>query len=410
MFRPVALFIGLRYTRTRKRSLLLSFVSLMSMLGITLGVMVMILVLSVINGSTTVMRNETLKSVPHVTLTAPGGLDDWQALVALAETHPRVLAAAPLIAGEAWLRYQGQDRFVRVRGVDPQREQQLLDPGPASVIQGLEGQTNGLIMGLRLAGALGLYADQSLTLTPLRSLLSRALDDQQGFVVAGSADFGFYGNGDLVLMDLQAAQSLFAAMPGAGVQVRLRVDDVFAAAEIAADIAARMPQQPLQIEPWMEAQRSLFDALRMEKVLTGFMLLMIVLIGAVNIVSTLVMVVADKGADIAILRTMGAGKGTVMAVFMVQGCVAGLFGTAAGALLGVGLTRYLQPVSEAFENLLNRWVAPDSVYVISYLRADLLWSDVSTICLAALGISVLATLYPAWRAAKVQPAEVLRYE
>ena len=412
MFKPVALFIGLRYTRTRKRSLLLSFISVISMLGITLGVLAMILVLSVINGSTSVMRTETLKSVPHVTLTVPGGLSDWQAVAALAQAHPQVMAAAPFIEGEAWLQHQGTDNFIRLRGVVPALEQRVVQDESrqfAELLNVMEGQGNGMIMGLRLAGNLGIFGNQSVGITPLRSLLGRSLSDRRGFSVVGAADFGFYGNGDIALVSLEQAAALFNDS-GPGIQLRLTVTDVFAAREIASQALASYSGPALQIIPWMDTQRSLFDALRMEKYLTGFMLLMIVIIGAVNIISTLVMVVADKGSDIAILRTMGASRLTIMAVFIVQGCIAGLLGTLLGAGLGVLLALNLDTMSRAFENLINNVLAPDRLYAISYLRAELQMSDVVIICLCALAISFLATLYPAWRAARVQPAEILRYE
>jgi lipoprotein-releasing system permease protein len=187
---------------------------------------------------------------------------------------------------------------------------------------------------------------------------------------------------------------------------------VFKAAQIARQAFESIgaDTECLRITPWSESQSTLFDALRMEKMLTGFMLLMIVIIGAVNIVSTLVMVVADKGADIAILRTMGASKNTIMGIFIVQGTLAGLLGVMLGTLLGVVAAANLNGISAAFENLVNQVLQPERVYMISFLQSELIWGDVIVISLAALAISFLATLYPAYRAAKVQPAEVLRYE
>lgn len=411
MFKPVSLFVGLRYTRARKRSALVSFVSVISMLGVALGVLAMIVVLSVINGSTTIMRNETLKSVPHVIVSAPGGLIDWEEMVSHAQRHPQVIAAAPFIEGEAWIRYQGEDRFVRLRGVNPALEAGVTQAEGSQLqdaMTRLAELENGLLLGARLAGELGLYGNGQVSITPLGSLLGRRLSDARSFTVLGTADFGFYGNDDMALIELSAACRLLGS--AAPIQLRLRVTDVFAADAIAAEVFAGYSAQALDIVPWSESQRTLFDALRMEKMLTGFMLLMIVVIGAVNIVSTLVMVVADKGSDIAILRTMGASKATVMAIFIVQGAVAGVLGTIAGAGLGTLATLNLATISRAFENLVNRFVAPESVYMISYLQAELQWRDVWQICAAALLISLLATLYPAWRASRVQPAEVLRYE
>jgi lipoprotein-releasing system permease protein len=235
------------------------------------------------------------------------------------------------------------------------------------------------------------------------------------FKVIGAADFGFYGNDNTVMIDLQAAQSLFGEGSAAqDVRLRLRVDDVFSAAPIAAralaDIADPALRQGLSSTSWSETQASLFDALRLEKAMTGFMLLMIVVIGAVNIVSTLVMVVADKSADIAILRTMGASRATIMSIFVTQGTTVGVLGTALGALSGVLLAQNLAAVTGWLEAVLNATFSPEDVYMISYLRAELRSEDVMLTCVSALVVSFLATLYPAYRATRIQPAEVLRYE
>jgi len=411
MFKPVSLYIGLRYTRTRKRNVFVSFVSIISMLGITLGVLAMIVVLSVINGSTTVMRKETLKSVPHVVVEFTGSEANWQQLAGQFGGQSGVEAVAPFLQGEAWIRHQGRDRFISLRGVDPQTELRVME-GPNTHLQQLMeelgGTDNGIILGSRLGRELGIFSNQSVSVTPLRSLLARSLDDAKGFSVLGAADFGFYGNDSVALVTIEKAQELFSTQ---NVQLRLKVQDVFDAAGISQRASARLNlTEQVTVIPWNESQRNLFDALRMEKMLTGFMLLMIVLIGAVNIVSTLVMVVSDKSADIAILRTMGAGKGAIMAIFIVQGTLAGMLGVLLGTFFGVVLTLNLSTISAAFENLVNSLLAPERLYMISYLRTELIWSDVTVIALAALLISFLATLYPAYRAARVQPAAVLRYE
>jgi lipoprotein-releasing system permease protein len=418
MFKPVSLFIGLRYIRTRKKSQIISFVSVVSTLGITIGVLALIVVTSVINGSTSTMRDETLKAVPHASILSSQGLSTWEPVREALASQPQVIGAAPYVEGESWLRYDGAAEFVQLRGVDPRFEGDVLQvesPGFDALLETLRNTENGIILGIRLANRLGIYLDDEVTLMSLSSLINRDLDDVMRFKVIGAADFGFYGNDNTVMIDLQAAQSLFGEGAAAqDVRLRLRVDDVFNAGPIASraleDMADPALRQGLSSTSWSETQASLFDALRLEKAMTGFMLLMIVVIGAVNIVSTLVMVVADKSADIAILRTMGASRATIMSIFVTQGTTVGVLGTALGALSGVLLAQNLAAVTAWLEAVLNATFSPEDVYMISYLRAELRSEDVVLTCVSALVVSFLATLYPAYRATRIQPAEVLRYE
>lgn len=415
MYQPLVLFVGLRFVRARKKNQLMSFVSLISMLGIALGVLALIAVMSVINASTSTMRDETLKSVPHAGLVLPDEGIAWQQAARILQQQDGIVAAAPFIEGEAWLRHEGAGEFVAVRGVDPIAEPAILQQDSLNMRQLLEELAftpDGIILGTRLAAQLRMFDGMQLSVTPLSSLLSRDTGDARSFRVLGVADFGFYDNASTALVNLSAAQSLFAGGASATgrLQMRLRVDDLFNAAAVSTAAASALPAGDYQVSSWDQTRRSLFDALRMEKVLTGFMLLMIVIIGAVNIVATLVMTVADKSADIAILRTMGAGRGTVMAVFVIQGFAAGIFGTALGALGGVALASSIGDLTRAVQNLLNNALAPGDVYMIAHLQAELQWSDVALVCVCALLISLLATLYPAWRASRIQPADVLRYE
>lgn len=422
MFKPVSLFIGLRYTRTRKKSQIISFVSIVSTLGITIGVLALIVVLSVINGSTSTMRDETLKAVPHASIAAEQGMEQWRDILAGVQSNPQVLGVAPYVTGEGWLRYDGGGEFIQIRGVDPEFESSVLQvksPGFEQLLAKLAVTDNGIILGLGMANRLGVYLDDEMTLMSLNSLVTRHLDDVMKFTVVGGADFGFYGNDNTAMIGLDAARTLFGDVSGTmgndqDIHLRLRVDDVFNAGLIANDAVSALPASlqslGLEASSWSETQSSLFDALRLEKTLTGFMLLMIVVIGAVNIVSTLVMVVADKSADIAILRTMGASRTTIMTIFITQGTTVGIFGTVLGAFLGVLLTLNLTRVMQGIESTLNAVLSPDNVYMISYLRAELKGQDVVLICISALAVSFLATLYPAYRATRIQPAEVLRYE
>ena len=411
MFKPFSVFIGMRYSLTRKHNLLLSFVSLISMLGVSLAVMLLIVALSVMNGSISTLRDEALKSVPHVTLSSDALEDQLPQYLQLANAAEAIIAAAPYVEGEATLRFQGQNSFVRLRGIDPLLEAEVVNnPGQRyrQLLASLAATENGIILGTQLAGSLGIYASGEVSAIALASLLSRSLADSQGFEVVGFADFGIYSNGNIALINMQKARRLFRQDPGVELQLRLRVSDVFEAEAIVASAFSTAPG--VTLVPWNVAQASLFNALNMEKILTAFMLLMIVIIGAVNIVSTLVMVVSDKGADIAILRTMGASRRTIMQVFIIQGLIAGVIGTVVGAVLGVLLASNITAISLGLERMINSIFVDANVYLISHLQTQVDWSEVLWVCVAALIISFLATLYPAYRASKIQPAEVLRYE
>ena len=411
MQKPFSVFVGLRYTLTRKQNFFLSFVSLVSMLGVSLGVMVLIVALSVMNGSIGTLRADALKSVPHVTVSGDKVTTSWNELANIALSSPKVISAAPYLEGEANILYQGNNRFVSLRGVEGVLEADVVDnisSGYRDLLIVLSETESGIILGAQLAGSLGIYSNADLSVTALDSLLARNLADTQGFTVVGYADFGAYGNSDTGLINLARAEQLFAQNSASQLQLRLRVNDVFNAKAIAEDLFADYPA--LSVQSWDEAQASLFNALRMEKVLTTVMLLMIVMVGAVNIVSTLVMVVADKGSDVAILRTMGASRSTIMKIFVVQGLVAGFLGTLTGAILGTLLAANITDISLVLERIINSLPSGSNRYFISHLQTQIEWGEVALICIAALTISFLATLYPAYRASKIQAAEVLRYE
>ena len=411
MFKPFSVFIGLRYSLTRKRNFLLSFVSLISMLGVSIGVLILIVALSVMNGSISLLRTEALKSVPHVIVSGESFGENWREEARLALSSADVLAVAPFLEGEATIRHQGNNSFVRLRGVDPLLEANVVNNDStryAELFLELAETQNGIILGSQLAHELEIDGRSDVSVTALSSLLTRSLSDTQGFVVIGFADFGIYGNNNVALVNLSQAQALFVADPGMNLQLRLKVADVLRAKKIAGSI--NFAESDLDIQPWNETQASLFNALEMEKILTSFMLLMIVVIGAVNIVSTLVMVVSDKTADIAIMRTMGASSTTIMKIFIVQGLIAGVIGTLAGAILGVLLAENITNLSLQLEHVLNSIFSYANIYLISHLQTRIDLIEVLYICAAALLVSLLATLYPAYRASKIQPAEVLRYE
>lgn len=411
MLKPFSLFVGLRYSLARKHNLLLSFVSLISMLGVSLGVLILIVAMAVINGSITKLRDEALKSVPHVTVSGSTLKQNWTDVRHLALNSESVLAAAPFIEGEATITHQGETAFIRVRGIDPKLELSVNDSARSvfqELITQLRETENGIILGAQLGGQLSVYSNTDVSILGLRSLLDRHLDDSLGFDVLGFADFGLYGNNNIALVKLETAQKLFENDPGVSLQLRLRVNDVDNAGQIASLALADAPQ--LEVAPWNVVQASLFNALNMEKFLTTFMLLMIVVIGAVNIISTLVMVVSDKSADIAVLRTMGASRKTIMKIFILQGLVAGAVGTGIGAVLGIGLANNITNISLGLERFINSTFEGANIYLLSHLETEVNFMEVSIVCALALLVCFLATLYPAYRASCVQPAEVLRYE
>jgi len=392
---------------------LLSFVSTISMLGVLLGVMILIIALSVMNGSISFLRNEALKSVPHLTATSPTMSAEWPRYAKAFLGNASVLAIAPYVQFEALLSIEGSTEFIQVRGIEPALEQGVAGhtgDRAREALSALDETPNGVLLDSRLASRMGIRPGDELTIAALDRLLRRSKSAPQAFKVLGYADFGAYGGGNIVLLNRGEALMLDG---NAQTLLRASLDDVFSAERVKRELDASnqvLGIAGIEFETWREAQASLFGALAMEKFLTGLMLLTIVAVGAVNIVSTLVMAVAEKGPDIAILRTMGASRGTVMRLFIVQGGVSGLIGTTLGALLGVLLAFNLAKLSLLLEQAFGSLTGNSNVVFVSHLQTQVVWSEVALVCFAGLLISLLATLYPAYRASKIEPAEVLRYE
>lgn len=411
---PLSVTIGVRYSRARKSSGLLSFVSTVAMLGVALGVTVLIVALAVMNGSIAFLRAEALKSLPHIVVTGDSVQSQLEPLRLAFAASDGVESVLAVTEFEALISQSGVNDFAEVRGIDAQfseaiagnqgaRAQELLDR--------LQATPDGAIIDSRLAARLGLSGTQELNLTAIDSLLRQSDVQSQGFKVLGFADFGAYGGGQTVLINRAAALSLSGSR--GQTKLQLTLVDLFESENIASQIAELAPvkgDSDLVIETWQQAQSGLFDALAMEKFLTGLMLMMIVMIGAVNIVSTLVMAVAEKTSDIAILRTMGASSGAIMRSFIMQGGVSGVLGTFFGAGLGVFIALFLAPIGLALESALGALLGQPNLLLVSHLQTKLLWSEVLLVCGLALLISLLATLYPAFRASRIAPAEVLRYE
>jgi lipoprotein-releasing system permease protein len=383
------------------------------MLGVLLGVMILIIALSVMNGSISFLRNEALKSVPHLTATSPAMSAEWPRYAEAFLGNASVLAIAPYVQFEALLSIEGSTEFIQVRGIEPALEQGVAGhtgDRALEALNALDENPNGVLLDSRLASRMGVRPGDELTIAALDRLLRRSKSAPQAFKVLGYADFGAYGGGNIVLLNRGEALRLDG---NAQTLLRASLDDVFSAERVKRELEASnqiLGIAGIKFETWREAQASLFGALAMEKFLTGLMLLTIVAVGAVNIVSTLVMAVAEKGPDIAILRTMGASRGTVMRLFIVQGGVSGLIGTTLGALLGVLLAFNLAKLSLLLEQAFGWLTGNSNVVFVSHLQTQVVWGEVALVCFAGLLISLLATLYPAYRASKIEPAEVLRYE
>ena len=411
MRRPLSFFIGLRFSLAKKHNLLLSFVSLASMLGVSFGVLVLIVATSVINGSINVMRLEALKSVPHAVIQGIFPLENWNQSINQILDLEGVNAVAPFVEGEAVVRNQGNLEFIKIRGVLPEKEQTVIS-NPSQkyleVLHDLKNTEQGIILGTQLAASLDIFNAKSINAVSLQSLLQRSSMDIEGFKVVGFADFGLYGNSNLALINMKDAQSFFEGEADGNVKLRLSVDDINNAKLIGEQVENIYPM--VDVVSWDEAQSSLFTALNLEKILTSIMLVMIIVIGAVNIISTLVMFVSNKSSDIAILRTLGATKSTIMKIFVVQGMISGILGTLLGVSLGTFFALYAPSISQIGENIVNHFVVGGNLYFISHLRTQVNPYEVIAIGAIALLISFFATLYPAYRASKIYPAEVLRYE
>jgi len=415
MLKSTPFLIGLRYILARKDNRFISFTSLISMAGLTLGVMAIIVVLSVFNGSQGIMRERTLITVSHGDIGASGGFPDWREAVSLLHSRPEIVGVAPYIGLEAMLSRQGYHQVTEIKAISPQDEvnvTRIADSMVQGSLDALAAGSNTIILGRVLAGNLRLNNGDSVNLiVPSVNANDRLSLNMHRFTVAGIFDPQFTIGNELALIHIDDSLPLLGIGDIAdAVQLRLRVADVEAAGAIVADslavLEATFPGTAFSGRDWSVTEASLFNALKMEKLMTWFMLMMIVAIGAFNIISTLVMVVSEKKADIAILRTMGASERVIMGIFVVQGTLVGILGTLLGAAAGILAALNFSAISGSLESLL----APANLYVITVLPSVLQASDVWVTCSAALGISFIATLYPARKASQVLPAEVLRYE
>ncbi len=415
MLKPLPLFIGLRYTRARRRNRFVSFISASSMLGIAVGVMALITVLSVMNGFEKELRERILGMVSHGTVQGyDGRMEDWQDLLPVLDAREEVLGAAPFINGEVMLTRGAAVTGALVRGVDPVREpdvSRIAGSLIAGSLDALEAGAYRIVLGSRLAAELGVGLGDPISLiTPeVRASAAGILPRLRRFEVGGifEVDMAQY-DGSLALIHLEDAQRLFR-LGDAITGVRLEFADLLAAPGQVRTIARELPGNYL-ISDWTMQHRNFFRAVAMEKTVMFIILMLIVGVAAFNIVSTLVMAVQDKQSDIAILRTLGARPGTVMGIFIIQGSLLGIVGTLVGTAAGVALALNVETIVPFIEQVLGVQFISGDIYLISELPSDLRIPDVVRIVISAMVLSVIATLYPAWRAARTAPAEALRHE
>lgn len=405
----------MRYTRAKRRNHFISFISLASMIGLALGVLVMILVLSVMNGFDREMRTRILGMVPHATVSSLTPLEDWQTTAAQVQTHPEVEAVAPFTQLQGMLTHNGNVQPVLVTGVLPDAEAGVSIIGnhmQQGSLDGLRSSEFGIIIGEATARRFGIGIGDKLTfILPEASVTPAGVFPRlKRFTVAGIFKVGAELDGSLALIHIEDAARLSRWQPHQVEGIRLKLRDLFQAPRVSWEIAATIEDNDLYPRDWTRSHGNLFAAIQMEKTMIALLLLLIVLVAAFNIISTLIMVVTDKKADIAILRTLGASPGQIMAVFMVQGTLIGVVGTVIGGVLGVISALNISGWVAWLESFSGHQFLSSDVYFINYLPSELRLGDVVLICCAALGLSFLATLYPAWRASRTQPAEALRYE
>ncbi|WP_240126197.1 lipoprotein-releasing ABC transporter permease subunit [Thermomonas alba] len=414
MFRPLPVAIGLRYLRAKRRNGFISFISLASILGIALGVTALITTLAVMSGFQKEIRNRMLGMAAHATVSGYGQpLQDWRHAVQVAMADPRVAGAAPYIEKEALIS-GASNQPAMLRGVDPAQEGKV-SVLPAKMVQGTLAQLTpgsfNIVLGKELALWLGVSVgdDVIVTLADFRSTPVGGVQTMKRFRVSGIFEAGYneFDKGLAVvnLADLQRLLRMGEGVTG----VRLKLHDMDQAFDVARALALKL-KGPYRVSDWTQDNANLFRALKMEKTVMGILLSLIVAMGAFNLVSSQVMLVTDKQADIAILRTLGLTPGQVMRVFMVQGSLIGIIGTVAGVIGGILLTLNLNRILQAIESLLGVQLLPEDVYYITGLPTDMQTQDVVVIVLVALTMAFIATLYPAWRAARTAPAEALRYE
>jgi lipoprotein-releasing system permease protein len=412
---PFEYFVGLRYTRAKRRNHFISFISMTSMAGIALGVAALIVVLSVMNGFQKELRTRILGVASHVQLSAfEGGLSGWATVADAAKANPEVIAAAPYIHAQGLLSFQQTVQGSIIRGVVPQMEDQVADIGRSmkkGSLDALKPGEFGIVLGKELARNLGVRMDEKVTVIAPQGQVTAAgvLPRVKQFRVVGIFEVGMYEyDSGLALLHLADAQRLYR-LEDKVTGVRLKLKDLYAAPRVSRELSTTLPADVF-VTDWTRSHANFFRAVQIEKRVMFIILTLIVAVAAFNIVSTLVMAVTDKQADIAILRTLGASPGSIMKIFIVQGALIGCIGTIVGTVTGVLLALNIDVVVPFIESTFGVQFLAKDVYYISDLPSDLRWDDVFVIAGVSFGLSLLATLYPSYRASRLEPAAALRYE
>ncbi len=415
MFKPLVFYIGLRYTRAKRRTQFISFITLTSILGIALGVSALITVLSVMNGFEAELRERILGMTSHATVTGRyGQLDNWRELEQKLKGFPHVEGAAPFISGQVMINADRRVSGTMLNGILPDYESRVSEVAAkmkVGKLSDLVAGQYGIVLGAELANYLGVMIGDKITvISPqINSTPAGIVPRMRRFTVVGVFQVGMYEyDRNMALINIEDAARLFR-MGNAVSGLRIKLDDLFHAPQITRKLAEAL-YDDYQVSDWTLAHNNFFKAIQTEKRVMFIILLLIVAVAAFNIVSTLVMVVTDKRGDIAILKTQGLTSGSVMGIFIVLGSIIGVVGTALGTLGGVLLALHVETIVPAIEKLFQvQFMAPD-VYYISELPSKLVWTDVYVIAGMAFFLSLLATIYPAWQASRINPAEVLRYE